>query len=147
MLCFCNSIEIKNFCCCNLIWCNFISAKLIATKFCTCHDSTVVVACAKFCSNHSMRTLMSVEQKVQNFKIWWENHWWNVRQIIKHSATSVYSIVWGPRGILPIRPPDCTRLSICAGSGIILVDVYSRQNVWSSNDFIIYWYVIFSLEF
>ena len=30
---------------------SFISVELITTKFCTCHDSWAVMACAKFCSD------------------------------------------------------------------------------------------------
>ena len=32
--------------------CNSLPGQQIATNFSTCHDSSAVVACAKFCSNH-----------------------------------------------------------------------------------------------
>ena len=43
--------------CCNSIH----DTGMIATKFCTCHDSTAVVACAKFCSNHFIKVLVIVK--------------------------------------------------------------------------------------
>ena len=35
--------------------CNSVVGHQIATIFCTCHDSTAVVPCTKFCSDHSIR--------------------------------------------------------------------------------------------
>ena len=48
--------------------CNSFACHQIATNFCTCHDSTAVVPCAKFCSDHCVR----IEAKVKlNFhRIW-----------------------------------------------------------------------------
>ena len=35
--------------------CNSVRGHQIATNFCTCHDSTAVVPCTKFCSDHCIR--------------------------------------------------------------------------------------------
>ena len=40
----------------NLFLCIFIVRYQFARKFCTCHDSTAVMPCAKFHSNHSTTT-------------------------------------------------------------------------------------------
>ena len=37
---------------------NSVAGHQIATNFCTCHDSTAVVPCAKFCSDHCIRIEM-----------------------------------------------------------------------------------------
>ena len=39
----------------NLPCCNSITGLKITTNFCTCHDSTAVLPCAKFCCNHGVR--------------------------------------------------------------------------------------------
>ena len=36
----------------------------ITTKFCTCHDSCAVVACAKFCNDHIHTILMRVKNSL-----------------------------------------------------------------------------------
>ena len=38
--------------------CNSVTGHWIATGFCTCHDSTAVVPCTKFCSIHCIRIEM-----------------------------------------------------------------------------------------
>ena len=35
--------------------CNSVAGHQIATIFCTCHDSTAVVPCTKFCSDHCIK--------------------------------------------------------------------------------------------
>ena len=48
--------------------CNSVACHQITTYFCTCHDSTAVVTCTQFCSDHCVR----IEAKVKlNFhRIW-----------------------------------------------------------------------------
>ena len=41
----------------------------ITTKFCTWHDSTAVVPCAKFCCDYWVRFWMEAKQ---NFELWWK---------------------------------------------------------------------------
>ena len=48
----------------NMLCCNSIVSHLIATNFCTCHNSTAVVACAKFCSDHILRIGMRAKQNL-----------------------------------------------------------------------------------
>ena len=48
--------------------CNSINDQQVATNFCTCHDSTAVMACAKICSNHFIRNYISTKWKFH--QIW-----------------------------------------------------------------------------
>ena len=48
--------------------CNSASGLQIATKFCTCHDSTAVVTCTKLCSDHCIRIEVTVKQNFH--RIW-----------------------------------------------------------------------------
>ena len=41
--------------------CNSVRGVLIATKFCTCHDNTIVIPCATFYSNHFVRFWIRVK--------------------------------------------------------------------------------------
>ena len=52
-----NSNSMENSSCCNSV-----AAHQIETNFCTCHDSTAVVSCTKFCSNHFIRLEMRVKR-------------------------------------------------------------------------------------
>ena len=64
----------------NLFRCNFVHDFQIATKFCTCHDSTAVVSCAKFCSRYFIK--LWVRAKVF--------HWiWNMieESLVKWAAS------------------------------------------------------------
>ena len=47
---------------------NSIAGHQIATNFCTCHDSTAVVPCAKFCSDHCIRIEMRANRN--SHRIW-----------------------------------------------------------------------------
>ena len=49
-------------------YCNSVAGDRIATKFCTCQDSTAVVPCAKFCSDHFIRIWMTVKWNLH--RIW-----------------------------------------------------------------------------
>ena len=49
-----------------LFYCNSIHGYYITTKFCICHDSSAVVACAKFCSDQFVRIWIMVK---------WNFHW------------------------------------------------------------------------
>ena len=48
--------------------CNSVTGHQIATNFCTCHDSTAVVPCTKFCSDHYIRIEMRVKRDFH--RIW-----------------------------------------------------------------------------
>ena len=48
--------------------CNSVAGHQIATNFCTCHDSTAVVPCTKFCSDHCIRIEMRVKRNFH--RIW-----------------------------------------------------------------------------
>ena len=50
---------------------------LITTKFCTCHDSIAVVACAKFCSN--IRSRNEATMKWIFYQIWF----WRGKLLVK----------------------------------------------------------------
>ena len=54
-----------------------ITGNYIATKMSTCHDSTAVVACGNFCSNHSNKTWLRVQW---NLKLGQKNAQWNILQ-------------------------------------------------------------------
>ena len=47
---------------------NSVADHQIATKFCTCHDSTAVVPCTKLCSNHCIR--IEVRVKRNSHRVW-----------------------------------------------------------------------------
>ena len=47
---------------------NSVAGHQIATNFCTCHDSTAVVQCTKFCSKHYIR--IEVRVKWNFHRIW-----------------------------------------------------------------------------
>ena len=49
-----------------LFYCNSVHGYYITTKFCICHDSSAVVACAKFCSDQFIRIWIMVK---------WNFHW------------------------------------------------------------------------
>ena len=48
--------------------CDSVAGHQIATNFCTCHDSTAVVPCTKFCSDHFIRIEMRVKRNFH--RIW-----------------------------------------------------------------------------
>ena len=48
--------------------CNSVIAHQIATNFCTCHDSTAVVTCTKFCGDHCIR--IEVKANRNSHRIW-----------------------------------------------------------------------------
>ena len=73
-----NSNSIKIIPCCNSVI--SVLGHQIATKFCTCHDSFAVVACANFCSDHFARIWMTAQQMFLKFELWWTNHQCDVRQ-------------------------------------------------------------------
>ena len=49
-------------------WCNSVAGHQIATNVCTCHDSTAVVPCTAFCSDHCIRIEMRVKRNFH--RIW-----------------------------------------------------------------------------
>ena len=49
-------------------WRYSVAGHQIATNVCTCHDSTAVVPCTKFCSDHCIRIEMRVKQNFH--RIW-----------------------------------------------------------------------------
>ena len=48
--------------------CNSVTGDQIATNFCTCHDSTAVVPCTKFCSDHCIGIEMRAKRNFH--RIW-----------------------------------------------------------------------------
>ena len=48
--------------------CNSVAGHQIATNVCTCHDSTAVVPCTTFCSDHCIRIEMRVKRNFH--RIW-----------------------------------------------------------------------------
>ena len=47
----------------------------MASKFCTCHNSTVVMPCAKFYSDLITMTWKRREWISIKFELWWKHHW------------------------------------------------------------------------
>ena len=63
-----NSVDI-------LFCCNFIFGHDIAINFCTCHDSTAVVSCAKFCGDFLVSLLEFGWEKNEipsEYELWWK---------------------------------------------------------------------------
>ena len=56
-----NSIEISD-------CCNSVAGHTITATFCTCHDSTAVVPCTKFCSDSCVRIVVTVKRNLR--RIW-----------------------------------------------------------------------------
>ena len=48
--------------------CNSVAGHTIETNFCTCHDSTAVVPCTKFCSDRYVRIVVTVKRNCH--RIW-----------------------------------------------------------------------------
>ena len=48
--------------------CNSVAGHQIATNFCICYDSTAVVPCTKFCSDHCIRIELRVKRNFH--RIW-----------------------------------------------------------------------------
>ena len=65
--------------------CNSVAGHQIATNVCTYHDSTAVVPCTKFCSEHCMRVEVRVKR---NF------HWICI-------AMEKTSVIWTLEGLCP----------------------------------------------
>ena len=57
--------------------CNYVIGNHNATQFCTCHDSTAVVLCAKFHSDHFNIACMRAEWNFHQIWITTENRLWN----------------------------------------------------------------------
>ena len=62
----------------NIYYCIQFLSHQISTKFCTCHDSTAVVACAKFCSDPFIIILVTTKYDIQEIVnvrekllVWW----------------------------------------------------------------------------
>ena len=53
--------------------CNSVAGHQIATIFCTCHYSTAVVPCTKFCSDHGIRLDVRVKRNFHRIWIPWKN--------------------------------------------------------------------------
>ena len=68
--------------------CSSITGHKIATKFCTCHDSTAVMPNAKFCSNYVVGFGMRVRLNFHHIWILMENCWWNGPQWLKCYGSS-----------------------------------------------------------
>ena len=79
-ICNSNSMEISP-------CCNPITDHQIATNFCTYHDSTAVMSCAKFCGDHLVRIVLRAKQHFR--RIW-----------IVMEKTSVKWAPWFNRGWL-----------------------------------------------
>ena len=52
---------------------NSVAGHHIATNFCTCHDSTTVVPCTKFCNDHCIRIELRVNRNFHRIWIAMEN--------------------------------------------------------------------------
>ena len=79
--------------------CNSVAGHQIATNFCTCHDSTAVVPCTKFCSDHSIRLEMRVKQNFH--RIW--------------NATEKPLVKRGPGQHFSAKTIPKSRLTYCQG--------------------------------
>ena len=55
-----------------LFYCNSVPCHQIATNFCTCHDSSAVMACAKFCSNYFITCWLKTKF-CDKFELWRKN--------------------------------------------------------------------------
>ena len=63
---------------------NSVAGHQIATNFCTCHDSTAVVPCAKFCSDHCIRIEMRANRNSHRIRIAME------KPLVKRAPDPVY---------------------------------------------------------
>ena len=67
--------------------CNSVAADHIATKFCTFHDSTVVVSCAKYCSDHIIKIWMRT-------KLTFRHIWILIEKLLVKWAPDLRANVW-----------------------------------------------------
>ena len=78
--------------------CNSIAVNQIVTKFCSNHDSTAVVACAKFCTAHIFQKKIWDQNKIRiKFVLRWITPQWNGPLV---AISTWYPIMgphkWGP---------------------------------------------------
>ena len=59
-----------------ILCCISTNGHKFAANFCTCHDGTAVMPCAKFCSNQLMVILIEGSNDI-NFEFWVKNNNWN----------------------------------------------------------------------
>ena len=68
--------------------CNSVAGHQITTNFCTCHDSTAVVPCTKFCSYHCIRIEMRVKRNFHRIWIAME------KPLVKQGPGKKTSLYW-----------------------------------------------------
>ena len=68
----------------NVIFLSLNSDRVIITKCCTCHDSSAVMACAKFCSDVIARNRITAQKGVSiRCELCLKKCWWDVPSITK----------------------------------------------------------------
>ena len=93
----------------NLFQCNSNVGYHVTTKFCTCHNSTAVIPCAKFHSDHFTITWMRLE---------WTSHciWITMEQ--SYNGPQYYMPT--TTVILPLETMKTDHWAACPGSGIYI---------------------------
>ena len=99
-----------------------------ATKFCTWHDSTAVVPCAKFYGDHFTITWVRAEWNFQRIGITMENRWWNGSLFCDWShgndQGSHVDCRWKPKWRHQSMPPTMTWLMPCfIASGAFIIKI------------------------
>ena len=91
--------------CCAVICCNSITGDQIATKLCTCRNSTAVMSCAQFGSGHIIRIWIKAQWNFQQIRIVLENCQWNG------------PIIWSSINSLPARDTTWWQTKILVNNG------------------------------
>ena len=98
--------------------CNSVAGHQIATNCCTCHDSTAVLPCTKFCSYHCIRIEMRV---IRNFhQIWIAME----KPLVKRGPGPVRQVWSWYHTITPEIIGKFNQFYRCTTTGTILTPVY-----------------------
>ena len=112
----------------NSPYCNSIADHQIATNFCTRHDSTDVVPCTKFCSDHCIRIDMKVKRNIHRISIAMEKLLvkWGPALLVFQPTSKILvgmnCIIWATMCMYSISQEICTRFCcalLCCGYVII----------------------------
>ena len=96
---------------------NSVAGHQIATNFCTCHDSTAVVPCTKFCSNHCIRIEVRVKRNFHRIWIAME------KPLVKR----------GPGPVQIDRVCSCTKHMAIFMAGAWTSNIYTHQRYCAKN--------------
>ena len=109
---------------------NSVAGHQITTNFCTCHDSTAVVPCTKFCSDHGIGVEVRVKRNFHRIWIAME------KPLVKRGPGRISFETWLFSNHKALND---NRRTVCANLDYASTLVFSwRQMVWN-NHIVTYW--------